>query len=619
MDEGNQVVKKKTAKASVQGFGRFLSGMVMPNLGAFIAWGIITALFIPTGWLPNENLAELVGPMISYLLPLLIGYTGGNLVGGKRGGVVGAVATMGVVVGADIPMFLGAMIMGPLGGLAIKKFDQAIEGKIPAGFEMLVNNFGAGILAALLAILAFLGIGPVVVLLNDVLKAGVEWIVSLGLLPLTSVFIEPGKILFLNNAINHGILGPIGIQEAEELGKSIFFLLESNPGPGLGILLAYWVFAKGVVKDSAPSAAIIHFFGGIHEIYFPYVLMNPALLLAVIAGGASGIATFQLFGAGLIAPPSPGSIIALLAMTPKGGFFGVIAGVVVSTVVSFLVASIFVKRSANKMSQADLDKAKGDMSELKGGNKKENSQQSLAGITKIIFACDAGMGSSAMGASLIRKKLEKNKIAITVTNSAINDLPKDAKMVITHESLVERARIAAPQAEIIGIKDFLDGSVYDALVEDFKNEASGDSKAKKDILAKKNIQLGLKSVGKYEAIKMAGQVLVEGGYVDATYIDAMIEREDVITTYIGKGIAIPHGVGTAKETIKKSGISILQFPEGIDFDGEKAYLIFGIAGLANEHLDILANIAGTMEEADEKMLETLRVSDDVNYFLDLFA
>ncbi len=619
MNEGNQVEKKKTARASVQGFGRFLSGMVMPNLGAFIAWGIITALFIPTGWWPNENLAALVGPMISYLLPLLIGYTGGNLVGGKRGGVVGAVATMGVVVGADIPMFLGAMIMGPLGGLSIKKFDQLIEGKIPAGFEMLVNNFGAGILAALLAILAFLGIGPVVILLNDGLKAGVEWIVGLGLLPLTSIFIEPGKVLFLNNAINHGILGPIGIQEAEELGKSIFFLLEANPGPGLGILLAYWAFAKGMVKESAPSAIIIHFFGGIHEIYFPYVLMNPALILAAIAGGASGIATFQLFGAGLIAPPSPGSIIAVLAMTPKGGFFGVIAGVVVSTVVSFLVASVFVKRSANKMSADDLEMAKGEVKELKGKPKQAEAKQSLEGIKKIIFACDAGMGSSAMGASLIRTKLKNNQLDIEVTNCAINDLPKDAKMVITHESLVERSQIAAPEAEIIGIKDFLDGSVYDGLIENFKDKTKSDSKAKKDILVKKNIRLGLKSVDKYAAIKMAGEALVEGGYVEDAYIDSMIEREDVVTTYIGKGIAIPHGVSTAKETIKKSGISILQFPEGIDFGGEKAYLVVGIAGVKNEHLDILANIAGTMDEADEKMLESLRVSDDVNYFLNLFA
>lgn len=349
---GFDVKKLRTEK--LQRFGNFLSEMVMPNLGAFIAWGIITALFIPTGWLPSENLATLVDPMVTYLLPLLIGHTGGRVVGGKRGGVVGAVATMGVIVGADIPMFLGAMIMGPIGGLTIKKIDQALDGKIPEGFEMLIGNFASGISAALLAILALSGIGPIVLIFNNILKSGIEWIVDLGLLPLASVFIEPGKILFLNAAINHGILVPIGIQEAKELGQSIFFLLEANPGPGMGVLIAYWFFAKGAVKESAPSAMIIHFLGGIHEIYFPYILMNPALLLAVIAGGASGIATFQLFGVGLIAPPSPGSIIAVLAMSPKNGLIGVVAGVLVSTIVSFLLASVFVKKSANKMGEETL-------------------------------------------------------------------------------------------------------------------------------------------------------------------------------------------------------------------------------------------------------------------------
>jgi PTS system mannitol-specific IIC component len=184
---------QSNTQEKIQKFGRVLSAMVMPNIGAFIAWGLITALFIPTGWTPNESLSALVGPMIIYLLPLLIGYTGGKNVGGTRGGVVGAVATMGVIVGADVPMFIGAMVMGPLGGYVIKKLDDSLEGKIPAGFEMLVNNFSAGIVGALVALLAYLGIGPVVLGLNSVLKAGVEAIVNAGLLPLVSLFVEPGK------------------------------------------------------------------------------------------------------------------------------------------------------------------------------------------------------------------------------------------------------------------------------------------------------------------------------------------------------------------------------------------------------------------------------------------
>lgn len=450
------------SKGGVQRFGRFLSAMVMPNIGAFIAWGIITALFIPTGWTPNENLSALVGPMIVYLLPILIGYTGGKLIGGARGGVVGAVATMGVIVGVDIPMFIGAMIMGPLGGYVIKKFDDSVEGKIPAGFEMLVANFSSGILAMLLALLAYLGIGPVVVALNNFLKTGVEAIVNANLLPFTSLFIEPGKILFLNNAMNHGVLGPLGIQQATDAGKSIFFLLETNPGPGLGILLAYWVFAKGMIKQSAPGAVIIHFFGGIHEIYFPYVLMNPVLLLAVIAGGMSGVFTFVVLGAGLIATPSPGSIFALMAMAPKGGLVPVLAGVLVSTVVSFLVASFFVKKkSAN---DNDLETAKGAVQSMKAESKGILAKT----VRKIVVACDAGMGSSAMGATTLRKKVNQAGLDIEVVNTSLEDIPADADIVITHVNLADRAAEKCKNAELITIDQFVGNPIYDSLVERLK-------------------------------------------------------------------------------------------------------------------------------------------------------
>ncbi|SHJ79528.1 PTS system D-mannitol-specific IIB component, Fru family (TC 4.A.2.1.5)/PTS system D-mannitol-specific IIC component, Fru family (TC 4.A.2.1.5) [Geosporobacter subterraneus DSM 17957] len=461
---------QKDMKGSVQKFGRFLSGMVMPNIGAFIAWGLITALFIPTGWTPNENLSKLVGPMILYLLPLLIGYTGGKMVAGTRGGMLGAVATMGVVVGVDIPMFIGAMIMGPLGGYCIKKFDEWVDGKVPAGFEMLVNNFSAGIIGMIITLVAYLGIGPIVLGLNNFLKTGVEGIVNAGLLPLTSVFIEPGKILFLNNAINHGVLGPLGIQQANEIGKSIFFLLETNPGPGLGILLAYWVFSKGMVKQSAPGAVIIHFLGGIHEIYFPYVLMNPLLILAVIAGGASGVFTFSLLGAGLIATPSPGSIFALLAMTPKGGFLPVILGVAVSAAVSFFVAAFFIKRGTGEESETEFAAAKEKTQTLKGKKDvdAEISKVKNTKIQKIVVACDAGMGSSAMGATTLRNKLKKAGLNIQVVNTSIDDIPQDAQMVITHESLTSRAKEKVPHADHMSIQNFVDGKQYDELIQQLK-------------------------------------------------------------------------------------------------------------------------------------------------------
>lgn len=327
----------------LQRFGGFLAAMIIPNLGAFIAWGLITAFFIPTGWTPNEKLVELVGPMITAMLPLLIGFAGGNLVYGTRGGVVGAVATMGAVVGSEVPMFIGGMIMGPLGGWLIKKFDESVEGKIASGFEMLVNNFSAGILSGILAILALLAVGPFVQGLSDILGAGVQFLIDSRLLPLADLFIEPAKVLFLNNAINHGILAPLGVAEAKDTGRSVLFMLETNPGPGLGLLLAYWFAGKGLAKQSAPGAIIIHFFGGIHEIYFPYVLAHPIMIVSLWAGGILADLWFIIMKTGLVATPSPGSIFAYLAVTPKGQYFAVLTGILIATVASFVVGAFILK------------------------------------------------------------------------------------------------------------------------------------------------------------------------------------------------------------------------------------------------------------------------------------
>ncbi|MGO4540323.1 PTS mannitol transporter subunit IICB [Paenibacillus sp. 2TAB19] len=460
-------------KVSVQRFGRFLSGMVMPNIGAFIAWGLITALFIPTGWIPNASLATLVGPMITYLLPILIGYTGGQMIHGVRGGVIGAVVTAGVIVGSDIPMFLGAMIVGPFAAWLLKKFDKSIEGKIPSGFEMLINNFSSGIIGGGLALLAFKGIGPVVETFSKLLAQGVEFLINTGLLPLANILIEPAKVLFLNNAINHGILGPLALDQASKAGQSIIYMLESNPGPGLGILLAYWLFGKGMVKQSAPGAVVIHFFGGIHEIYFPYILMNPRLILAAIAGGVSGTFTFSIFGAGLVAAPSPGSIIAYITMTPKGGFLAMFSGVVVATIVSFLVAALLLKTSKQADdSENDLELAAHKVQQMKAESKgtaapsvSQSAKPTKAKINKIVFSCDAGMGSSAMGASILRKKINAADLPITVINTAINDIPADADIVITHKTLTDRARQKAPDAEHISIDNFLKSPEYDLLVQ----------------------------------------------------------------------------------------------------------------------------------------------------------
>ncbi len=624
---------KKSSSEKVQRFGRFLSGMVMPNIGAFIAWGLITALFIPTGWIPNENLATLVGPMIVYLLPLLIGFTGGKMVYGNRGGVLGAIGTMGVIVGTSIPMFIGGMIMGPVSGYLMKKIDEKLEDVVPTGFEMLVNNFSAGILGGVLAVAAYLGIGPVVESLSNVLGNSVQGIVEAGLLPIASIFIEPAKVLFLNNAINHGVLSPLGIEEAAEVGKSIFFLLETNPGPGLGILLTYFVFSKGLIKQSAPGAMIIHFLGGIHEIYFPYILMQPKLILAVIAGGASGVFTFSILGAGLVASPSPGSIFALVAMTPKGGLFPVIAGVLVSTAVSFLVGSLLINK---KNTDEDLEAAK-DKSKGMKVKKEDTSIEAASSIPvdvlpttdydyksvkKIVVACDAGMGSSAMGASKLKASIKSLGLAIEVNNYAIENIPKDTDIIITHQNLANRALNDAPFGLHLSTSDFLATPLYESLLEALKDN-SGDAEVVEEdtkeyvTLTRDNIKIGLETVEKEAAIRMAGQILFDGGYVEVEYIDAMVQRDSELSTFIGNGTAIPHGVSDAKKKIKHTGISILQFPDGVDFDGNVVYLVVGIAGMGNEHLMILANLAEIVE--DEEKVEALRNTKEVDYIYKLFT
>lgn len=453
-------------KEKVQVFGRALSGMVMPNIGAFIAWGLIAALFIATGWIPNETLAKMVEPMSKYLLPLLIAYTGGKVVGDHRGGVIGAIATMGVIVGSDISMFLGAMIMGPLSAWLLKKFDQIIEGKVKAGFEMLVNNFSLGIIGAILACVSIYIVAPVVTSLNSIMEMGVGFFVEHSLLPLASIFIEPAKVLFLNNAINHGILSPMGIQQVNEIGKSIFLLLESNPGPGLGILLAYCIAGKGSAKTSAPGAVVIHFLGGIHEIYFPYILMNPLLLLAGIAGGAAGIFTFTIFDVGLTGTASPGSIISIIMMCERHSYLGLILGVVISAAVSLLIALPLLKFAGKDTSLEEATAKKDDMKQAAKGMTNTIKKN---GIIKVAFACDAGMGSSAMGATVLKKKVEKAGISdVEISHTPVSSIPADIDIVVTHQELGERAAHSNPNAKLILITNFLSAPEYDQLIVDLQ-------------------------------------------------------------------------------------------------------------------------------------------------------
>ena len=623
-------------KNAIARFGKFLSAMVMPNIGAFIAWGFITALFIDTGWIPNAELASIQPFMLTFLLPVLIAAQGGKMVGGDRGRVMGAIAVMGCIAGVGgtegQPMLMGAMIMGPLAGWVIKKFDKMMENRMPAGFEMLINNFSVGIFGMIMAILGYYAIGPVMSAILSVLSAGVAFLVNHSLLPLVSVFLEPAKVLFLNNAINHGVFTPIGAEQVAEAGKSIMYMLETNPGPGLGVLLAYMFFSKDrTTRGSAPGAIIIHFFGGIHEIYFPYILMNPVVIIAPIVGNACAILFFSIMNAGLNGPAAPGSIIAFTMMSPRSSIFVSWIGVAIAAAVSFVIAAPIVKMAGAK----NLEEAQGQMQQMKAEAKGTAAPAAAdapladgSAVKKVIFACDAGMGSSAMGATKFRNRIKDERPDLIVTNTSVDNIPADADVVVCQQVLADRARACAPQAHLVAIGNFLADPGLDALYRTLtaakpaQAEAAPDAAAaepaqaeekKRTVMTADCVMLGLQPVSKEDAIRAAGRLLVEQGCVDEQYIDAMLEREKLVTTYMGMGIAIPHGTTEQKARVKKSGIVMLQYPEGVDFGDEKAQLIFGIAGVGDEHLDLLSNICTALE--DETVLNNLKTTGDVSYVL----
>jgi len=649
---------RTSARLRVQRFGTFLSNMVLPNIGAFIAWGLITALFIQTGWIkligdalgyegsygfvsqlgawtnadgtPMHEGTGIVGPMITYLLPLLIGYTGGRMVynDNLRGGVVGAIATMGAIAGASgTPMFLGAMVMGPLGGWTMMKLDNLWAHKIRPGFEMLVNNFSAGIWGGFLAVVGFVVAGPFVKAFSTGAGNVVDFLVDRNLLPLTSIFIEPAKILFLNNAINQGILTPLGTQEAQVDGKSILFLLEANPGPGLGLLLAFMLFGRGAAKSSAPGAILIQFIGGIHEIYFPYVLAKPKLIAAVILGGMAGVATNLAFGSGLRSPASPGSIIAVWASSPPSSLVGVTASVIVAAGVCFVVAAFLLKIDKSD-DDGDLAAATAQMEANKG--KKSSVSGMLGGsaaastgpIRSIVFACDAGMGSSAMGASVLRKKVQGAGFTdVTVVNKAISNLRDDVDLVVTHQDLTDRARSKSPSAAHVSVENFMGSPRYDEIVELLRERngagAGGAAAAQAatpgagGLLARESIVLGATG-DRASAIQQAGELLIAAGAVDESYVRSMHERETSVSTYMGNLLAIPHGTNEAKPSIRRSAISFVRFPGGVDWNGKEVRFVIGIAGAGDDHLALLARIAEVFSDQTQvARLEQARTEDDV--------
>lgn len=612
----------KQIQAKVQKFGSVLSAMVMPNIGVFIGWGLLAALFIDTGWIPNAYLNVLVSPILTYLLPALIGYTGGFNVHGRRGGVIGAFATMGVVVGADVTMLVGGMIMGPLAAWILKKFDKAMEGKVKPGLEMIVDNFSLGIIGFFLCLLGYVGVAPVMTAIQNFLAAGVSLMMEHGLLPLVSLFVSPSQVLFLNNAINHGIMIPLGIEQAAATGKSILFLVEANGANWVGLALAFAVFGSGMSKKSAPGAAFIMFFGGIAEVCFPYALTLPLTILGPMAGCTFSLFVLSLFGGGTVGPVSPGSVIAMYMMTPKSSLVANTIAYFGSLVVSFLVTGLMIKLTdkgedavedgGTALSPEEAERAAAAAAETLG------AAGSIKELKKVIFACDAGMGSSAMGVSILKTRMQKKGLSPQIAHVAVSDIPDDADVVVTNINLAERAKNTTQgRIPILTLSNFMDQGEYDRIVAqiqamigsgaqpgtqaaDAAADADSGRKPEKPIFCEDNILLGAKFADRVEAIEACADIFINNGYASPEYKQDMIERDKDVSVYLGNGVAMPHGLKRSDDLIKTSGVCFVQVPEGVEFDdGEQAYILIGVAGKGDEHIDILAQVAEILMDDDK--------------------
>lgn len=626
-------------------FGRLLSAMVFQNIAALIAVGIIRALFGVYGWWPDDRIFLLVDPMLNYLIPLLIGYTGGRLLGGQRGGVIASVVILGLVLASSVPMIIGAMIIGPFTGWLIGRLDKALENRLPIGFELMMANLLAAILAVGLTVFCFTYVGQSLSAVIKWLNHVMEGVINSGWLPLAAIMIEPGKVLFFNNVMNHGILGPLGIQQAKDLGKSIFFLLETNPGPGLGMLAAYLLKTKGEQRNGVKLSIVIHALGGIHEVYFPYVLMNPILFLAVIAGGMTGILVFQYLDAGLVATPSPASLLLLAALAPRDDILSVLLGVAASSAISFIAACLLLKSPLDSPSK---DNKLEELAELEGlqhvdkwnqdGStesafitenhqpmvsslrEKRNNEDSInlirsnhKRIRTIVFACDAGMASSAMGAALLKKKLKVAGLTITVKNSPVDHIPKDADLVITHKNLRQRAIQSAPDKEHFSIDSFTDAAAYDQLISRLQEEQSEPLASS---LSEKQILLECAAESKEAAIEIVGRHMVRLGYVKEEYIEEMLQRERLLSTYIGNGVAVPHGLDSESASIRKPGIIVAQFPKGVAFEKETVHILVGIAGHGEDQVNLLSAIANIVDNRHivQQLIHTQVKADFVSLF-----
>lgn len=464
-------------------FGKFYSKVILNYIGIFIFVGMLSVIFGDNGWFPNENIYAISQFIYEAVIPTMIAYTAGNQMqkaqeenqgGLHAGGTIAVMATAGIIIASPHNGILGAMVLGPLCGLLWEKLLKRVMNHVKAGLEMLLRNIIVAFSGGIMAILAYYLFAPVLSLWMNLLMLGINYLIDRNLICFLSVIIEPAKVFFLNNSINHGVLVPLGMQQAQELGGSLLFLLESNPGPGLGVLLALYIKQKKRRKEYAASI-FVHFIGGIHEIYFPSVLANLWLLIALICGGAIGDLTFSLLKAATVGVVSPGSIISVLMVSAQGKMFVILAGVLISVTVSMLISILILNiqdniRRRGKNNEEDIIE-EGKQEVEKGTNQPKN-QWGRKKMLKIGFVCDAGVGSSAMGAALFRRKLsEYQLLEAEVKAYAIDQIPEDITYIICQEDFY-RLRLSAIRAKnVYTVHNLLNQTEYGTIIEEIRRKA----------------------------------------------------------------------------------------------------------------------------------------------------
>ena len=435
----------------VQKAGKFYSRIIMDYIGIFLFIGILSVLFGENGWYPNDHIFQMTSIVYKILIPCLIGYGAGNAVGEKEGGCVAILAVAGIIACSFNVGILGAMILGPICGWLTKYVLKNLVDRFTAATHMLIRNLLIAGLGGVFCVLSFYLVAPALVSISDAIAQAINILIEAKLIVLSSLLIEPAKVMFLNNGLNHGILTPLGMSQAEMQGKSLLFLLETNPGPGAGILLALFLMKKNK-RQQFGAGLFAQVIGGIHEVYFPFIAENLWLLPAAIAGNMAGIFCFVQMDAGLTGPVSPGSVLTILMMAGRDNLGSVLFGIGVSMAVSFLTAVLILKTGVDD-SKLQKEKVNGTMEERKP-------------IHKILFICDGGVGSSVMAAALFKRKLAERGIGdVEVKACAVDLIEEDNDLLVCQKSFARESTQIPAGRELYTLENLLSTQEYEGLLE----------------------------------------------------------------------------------------------------------------------------------------------------------